>query len=125
MHRRFGCNYDPVAWIDNGSCEYSSCADFLTLVDVVFGSEDHTILATAIIAAGIEEVLNGEGPFTLFAPTDDAFNAFFDALAISQDEFLAMTNVLVQILAYHIVPSDVASLLTKVCYCKRFMVRRS
>ena len=44
-----------------------------TVVDIVVNSEDHTTLEAAVVAAGLVETLSGEGPFTVFAPTDDAF----------------------------------------------------
>ena len=44
-----------------------------TVVDVVVNSENHTTLEEAIVAAGLVETLSGDGPFTVFAPTDDAF----------------------------------------------------
>ena len=44
-----------------------------TVVDVIVGSEDHTTLEAAVIAAGLVETLSSEGPFTVFAPTDAAF----------------------------------------------------
>ena len=44
-----------------------------TVVDVIVGSENHTTLETAVIAAGLVETLSSEGPFTVFAPTDAAF----------------------------------------------------
>lgn len=46
-----------------------------TVVDVVAGSDDHTTLETAVIEAGLAETLSGEGPYTVFAPTDAAFGA--------------------------------------------------
>lgn len=44
-----------------------------TVADIVVNSDDHTTLETAVIAAGMAETLSGEGPFTIFAPTDAAF----------------------------------------------------
>ncbi len=44
-----------------------------TVVDIIVGSPDHTILEAAVIAAELDDDLSGEGPFTVFAPTDDAF----------------------------------------------------
>ena len=44
-----------------------------TIVDLAVGSPDHTTLVAAVTAAGLGETLSGAGPFTLFAPTNDAF----------------------------------------------------
>jgi uncharacterized surface protein with fasciclin (FAS1) repeats len=43
------------------------------IVDVAAGSKDHTTLVAAVKAAGLVETLKGAGPFTVFAPTNDAF----------------------------------------------------
>jgi uncharacterized surface protein with fasciclin (FAS1) repeats len=43
------------------------------VVDVAIGSKDHTTLVAAVKAAGLVETLKGKGPFTVFAPTNDAF----------------------------------------------------
>ena len=46
-----------------------------TVVDIIVDSPDHTVLETAVATAGLVETLSGEGPFTVFAPTDAAFTA--------------------------------------------------
>jgi len=46
-----------------------------TVMDVIVNSPDHTQLEALIIAAGLESTLRGNGPFTVFAPTDAAFAA--------------------------------------------------
>ncbi|MBX9585150.1 MAG: fasciclin domain-containing protein [Gemmataceae bacterium] len=43
------------------------------IVDIAVGSKDHTILVKAVKEAGLVETLKGKGPFTVFAPTDEAF----------------------------------------------------
>lgn len=65
-------------------------------------------LTAALQAAGLTETLSGQGPFTVFAPTDEAFAALpQDAL----QELLRPENkqLLVQILTYHVVPASVQS----------------
>jgi transforming growth factor-beta-induced protein len=74
------------------------------LVDVVIGESDLTILESAVVQAGLADALSQPGPFTLFAPTDEAFKeAGIDLNAISNEE-------LVNILKYHVVATG---LLTK------------
>lgn len=73
----------------------------VTVVDVVVDSEDHETLEDAVIAAMLDDDLSDEGPFTLFAPTDDAFAALDpDAVA---DLFADPTGQLAQLLQYHVV----------------------
>jgi len=61
-------------------------------------------LVTAIQAAGLEETLNGDGPFTVFAPTDSAF-AKLPKEAL--DDVLADKALLTKILTYHVVAGKV------------------
>ena len=46
-----------------------------TVVDIAVGSADHSTLVAAVTAAGLVETLSGTGPFTIFAPTNAAFDA--------------------------------------------------
>ena len=73
-----------------------------TVVDIAVGSEAHTTLVAAVTEAGLVETLSGEGPFTVFAPTDDAFAAALEALGLTAAELLASPD-LGGILTYHVV----------------------
>ena len=77
-----------------------------TVVDIVVNSENHNTLETAVIAAGLVETLSGDGPFTVFAPTDDAFAALPDG---TLDAVLADNDMLTAILTYHVVGSTALS----------------
>ena len=79
----------------------------LTVVDVVVNSPDHTILEAAVLAAGLEGTLSGDGPFTVFAPTDAAFANLPDGLvdALLQDPQGDLTTVLL----YHVLSGTVLS----------------
>jgi uncharacterized surface protein with fasciclin (FAS1) repeats len=79
-----------------------------TVVDVVVGSEDHTLLEAAVLEADLAGALSGDGPFTVFAPTDAAFTALVTALDITADDLLAMDN-LGDILQYHVLSGAVMS----------------
>jgi len=71
----------------------------ITIVDVVVNSPDHTTLEDALIAADLIETLSGDGPFTVFAPTDAAF----DALAPGTlDNLLADVPALTELLLHHV-----------------------
>ena len=79
-----------------------------TVVDIIVNSEDHTLLEAAVGAAGLVDALSGEGPFTVFAPTDAAIVALTEALEITADELLALPN-LGDILQYHVVGAEAYS----------------
>lgn len=76
------------------------------IVEVAVGAGSFTTLVAAVEAAGLVETLQGEGPFTVFAPTDEAFAALPEGLV---DALLMEENigVLEQILLYHVVPAEV------------------
>ena len=75
------------------------------IVDTAIAAGDFTTLVAAIQAAGLEETLRGEGPFTVFAPTDDAFAAL---PAGTVDTLLENpTGDLADILTYHVVAGAV------------------
>ena len=79
-----------------------------TVVDVVVNSEDHTLLEAAVLEADLAGALSGEGPFTVFAPTDDAVTALITALEITAEDFLALED-LSDILLYHVVNATALS----------------
>ena len=72
-----------------------------TVVDIVVDSEDHTVLEAAVVEAGLVETLQGEGPFTVFAPTDAAFTALLTALDVEAADLLGLPQ-LGDILTYHV-----------------------
>ncbi len=76
------------------------------IVETAIGAGKFNTLAAALQAAGLVDALKGEGPFTVFAPTDDAFAALPDGTVQS---LLQPRNRerLVQILTYHVVPGRV------------------
>ena len=79
-----------------------------TIVENAVESADHTTLVAAVKAAGLVDTLNGPGPFTVFAPT----NAAFEKLpAGTVDTLLKPENKdqLTAILTYHVVPGKVMS----------------
>ncbi|MBB1513682.1 fasciclin domain-containing protein [Tessaracoccus sp. MC1679] len=77
-----------------------------TIVDVAAGNPDFETLVAAVTAADLVETLSGDGPFTVFAPTDDAFDALpeglLDALLLPENK-----DALTSILTYHVVSGEV------------------
>ncbi len=78
------------------------------IVDVAAGAGSFDTLVAAVQAAGLEETLRGEGPFTVFAPTDEAFAALPEGTVASLLEE-ENRDQLVAILTYHVVPGAVMS----------------
>ncbi len=78
-----------------------------TIVDVAVANGSFTTLVAAVQAAGLVETLSGDGPFTVFAPTDDAFAALLDDLGITAEELLADTDLLTAVLTYHVIAGEV------------------
>ncbi|SEI11488.1 fasciclin domain-containing protein [Paracoccus alkenifer] len=78
------------------------------IVDTAVAAGDFTTLVAAVQAAGLVDTLKGEGPFTVFAPTDAAFAALPEGTV---DTLLMPENrdQLVSILTYHVVPGAVMS----------------
>jgi uncharacterized surface protein with fasciclin (FAS1) repeats len=78
------------------------------IVDVAASAGTFNTLVAAVKAAGLEETLRGDGPFTVFAPTDEAFAALpagtVDSLLLPENR-----DKLVAILTYHVVPGAVTS----------------
>lgn len=79
-----------------------------TIVENAVNSKDHTTLVAAVKAAGLVDTLNGAGPFTVFAPTNAAFNKLppgtVDTLVKPENK-----AQLTKILTYHVVPGSYSS----------------
>ncbi len=77
-----------------------------TIVDIAAGNPDFSTLVAAVQAAGLAETLAGEGPFTVFAPTNAAFAALpagtLDSLLLPENK-----EQLAKILTYHVVAGKV------------------
>lgn len=78
------------------------------IVDIAAGNPNFSTLVTALQAAGLVDTLKGEGPFTVFAPTNDAFAALpagtLDSLLLPENR-----DQLVDILSYHVVRGQVTA----------------
>lgn len=79
-----------------------------TVVDIALANENFSILVSALIKAELVETLKGTGPFTVFAPTNEAFNALFAELGVTGIDQLSK-ETLTPILLYHVVSGNVRS----------------
>ena len=79
-----------------------------TIVDVAAANDDFSTLVAAVQAADLVDTLSSDGPFTVFAPTNDAFDALpegvLDALLLEEN-----VDVLTSILTYHVLEGEVTS----------------
>jgi uncharacterized surface protein with fasciclin (FAS1) repeats len=100
-----GCTPSPKEHThDNKS--HSHAKTKADIVDVAVSTGKFNTLVAAVKAAGLVDVLKGDGPFTVFAPTDDAFAALPEGTV---ESLLKPENKdkLVAILTYHVVPAKV------------------
>lgn len=79
-----------------------------TVVDIAIDNPDFSILVEAVVKADLVDALNGDGPFTVFAPVNSAFEELFSALGVSGIEEIDATT-LTDVLLAHVVSGNVAS----------------
>ncbi len=79
-----------------------------SVVNIAVDNENFTTLVNAVVKAGLVDALSAEGPFTVFAPTNAAFEALFNSLGISGIDDLSAEQ-LIPILTYHVVSGNVLS----------------
>jgi uncharacterized surface protein with fasciclin (FAS1) repeats len=89
-----------------GSATMAAAKEKKDIVDTAVGAGSFQTLAKALDAAGLVETLKGKGPFTVFAPTDEAFAKLPEG---TLEELLKPENKdkLTAILTYHVVPGKV------------------
>lgn len=97
------CNKDDDEQLnpDNGN-------DVKSIVQIATEEEDFSILVEALVKADLVTALQGEGPFTVFAPTNDAFEMLFNDLGVSGVADLS-AEALQPILLYHVVGASAKS----------------
>ena len=81
-----------------------SKTDAMNIVETAISAETFTTLVAAVKAAGLVDALSGEGPFTVFAPTDEAFAKLPEGTV---ESLLNDKEKLTAILTYHVVPGKV------------------
>lgn len=79
-----------------------------SVVNIALDNDNFSILVQAVVKAGLVDALSGKGPFTVFAPTNEAFKNLFAQLKISGVDALTAEQ-LIPILTYHVVTGNVLS----------------
>ena len=77
------------------------------IVETAQGAPSFSLLVEAVVAANLQGTLSGAGPFTVFAPTNDAFAAALAELGVSKAALFANVPLLTKILTYHVVGARV------------------
>jgi len=97
--------------IDDDDDDDDNDSDKLTITETAAGDDRFDTLVAALEAAGLDDDLDGTGPFTVFAPTDDAFDALEAASPGTLTFLLDPLNqdVLIDILQFHVIQGNVSS----------------
>jgi len=99
-----------VAWVGAGAAsaqDDSADADGPgTIVEVAVASGDFPTIVTALGVADLVDTLNGEGPFTVFVPTEEAVAAALEDLNLTAADLVANLDLLTSILTYHVLPIE-------------------
>jgi transforming growth factor-beta-induced protein len=80
----------------------------MTIVEIAISNDQFSILVEAVVKADLADALSAEGPYTVFAPTNDAFEALFAKLGVNGVDDLTKEQ-LTPILLYHVVDGAVWS----------------
>jgi len=92
----------------NSEAKKSVDSSASTVVEIAVSNPDFSILVEAVTKAGLVEALSADGPFTVFAPTNAAFESLFSDLGVSGIKDLTAEQ-LTPILTYHVVSGKVMS----------------
>jgi len=103
-------NLEIESWMLNDAIFEASDseAESSTVVEIAVSNPDFSILVDAVKKAGLVDALSAEGPFTVFAPTNAAFESLFSKLEIDGIKDLSAEQ-LTPILTYHVVSGKVMS----------------
>ncbi len=104
---------EPVATEEPEASEETTETDaaLATLAETAIGNEDFTTLVQLVLAAdpAVLEALTGDGPLTVFAPTNAAFDALFDALGLGLNDVITLggADLITPVLLYHVIEGQV------------------
>lgn len=106
--RNIGEMGDDNAWVTLGFCEEAAneTSQEMNIVETATETGSFETLVMALQQANLTDTLSGEGPFTVFAPTDEAFDALPEG---TLDELLEDEEALTEVLTYHVVAGEYMS----------------
>lgn len=98
-----------IAAISGAAVDEDTSGELPTIAEIAAGDNNFSTLVAAVTAAGLADTLADPdaGPFTVFAPTNDAFVAALSALGLSAQDVLGNMDLLTDILTYHVVAGAV------------------
>lgn len=94
---------------DNDTTEQAQNMQYDNIVTAAQAKPELSVLVEAVVASGLQDTLsskNGPAPFTVFAPTNDAFVALLKELGVTKAQLLADKNLLTKVLTYHVVAGN-------------------
>lgn len=91
------------------SDDHVAAAPAQDIVQLAQATPALSILVEAVVAAGLVDTLKSAGPFTVFAPTNDAFVSLLGELGVTKDALLANKALLTAVLTYHVLGAKVES----------------
>jgi uncharacterized surface protein with fasciclin (FAS1) repeats len=96
-----------VAAVVLTACSSSNDPQPLNIVETAQSDPRFSTLVEAVVAADLAGTLSGPGPFTVFAPTNEAFAALLADLGVSKEQLFADSALLTSVLTYHVLPARV------------------
>ncbi len=96
---------DTTSTSETSDSEETAAQEQLNIVELAQATPSLSTLVAAVVEADLVETLSGPGPFTVFAPTNQAFANLLDELGITAEELLARDD-LGAILTYHVVAGE-------------------
>ncbi len=96
-----------ACWLDGDDDDPVAAAPVGTVVDVAKADPRFSVLVEAVTAANLGTTLSGAGPFTVFAPTNDAFMALLTEINLTKAQLLADVPLLTAVLQYHVLSTRV------------------
>ena len=87
-------------------CAEEPAQEEMNIVETAVDAESFETLVLALQSTGLDETLSGEGPFTVFAPTDEAFEALPEG---TLEDLLEDEEALTEVLTYHVVAGEYMS----------------